>query len=134
MNPADPLTPHTKKSSNRLVSSIGHSLRGFRHAVVNERAVQQVTIALLVLVPLSTLLPVSNLEHLLLVLSVMLIVLVELMNSAVETTLDRVSTELHELSKRAKDMASAAVFVAVLMAGLTWAVIAGPLLVKLIRA
>ena len=89
---------------------------------------------MLVLVPLSTLLPVSNLEHLLLVLSVMLVVLVELMNSAVETTLDRVSTELHELSKRAKDMASAAVFVAVLMAGLTWAVIAGPLLVKLIRA
>ena len=99
---------------------------------MNEKAVQQVAIALVVLVPVSALLPVTEIEHLLLVLSMMLVMLAELLNTAVETTVDRISTDLHELSRQAKDMASAAVFVAVLMSGLSWTVIAGPLLVKVL--
>lgn len=92
-------------------------------------------IALAVLVPISAMLPVSTIEHLLLVLSLMLLVAVELLNSAVERTVDRISTEQHPLAGQAKDMASAAVLVVVLMAGLTWTVIAGPVvLVWLARA
>ncbi len=109
-------------------------MAGVRHAVTNETAVRDELIALVVLVPISAILPVSTIEHLLLVLPLMLLVAVELLNSAVERTLDRISDEQHPLTGQAKDMASAAVFVVVLMAGLSWTVIAGPLLVAWIRA
>jgi diacylglycerol kinase len=71
-------------------------------------------------------LPVSRIEHLLLVLSLMLVVFAETVNSAIESTVDRISPELHPLSKAAKDTAAAAVAVTILMACLGWTVIAGP--------
>ena len=91
-------------------------------------------LSLSVLVPISALLPVTDIEHLVLVLSMMLVVLVEFINSAIETTVNRISIELHTLSKQAKDMASAAVFISVLMSGLCWTVIAGPVLLKWLRS
>jgi len=71
-------------------------------------------------------LPVTRIEKLLLVLSVLLIVLVEYINSALEATVDRISLEPHPLSKIAKDLGSVAVAIAVIMAGLCWLSIAGP--------
>jgi len=90
-------------------------------------------IALTILVPVSAVLSLSNLEHLILVLTTMLVVLVEFLNSAIETTVDRISLEPHPLAGQAKDLGSAAVFIAVLMWGLTWLVIVGPLVMGLFR-
>ena len=87
-------------------------------------------LALAILVPVSIFLPVSDIEHLLLVLSMMLVVLVELVNSAIEATVDRISLERHPLAGLAKDLGSAAVLIAVLMSGLCWVVIAGPVVVR----
>jgi diacylglycerol kinase (ATP) len=117
----------------RLVKALGYSYRGFRHAVVHDTAVREGLLALAILVPLSILLPVGDVEHLLLVLSLMLVVLVELVNSAIEATVDRISLERHPLAGLAKDLASAAVLIAVLMSGLCWVVIAGPVVVRWLR-
>ena len=119
-----------KVGFRRVVSAVQYSFKGFRHAVQNEAAIREELIALAVLVPVSALLPISDVEHLILVLSMMLVVLVEFINSAIESTVDRISTEHHPLSGHAKDLASAAVLIAVLMSGLCWVVIAGPLVVS----
>ena len=131
-------TPETEdmqiRNRCRLSRAISFSVSGIRHALTNEAAIRNEFISLLVLVPISALLPVTDIEHLVLVLSMMLVVLVEFINSAIETTVNRISIELHTLSKQAKDMASAAVFISVLMSGLCWTVIAGPVLLKWLRS
>jgi diacylglycerol kinase (ATP) len=125
---ATPTVPPRASGLRRVVRALSFSLAGLRHAVRNEAAVREELIALVVLVPLSAALPVTTIEHLLLVLPLTLLVAVELLNSAIERTVDRISIEHHPLAGQAKDMGSAAVFVVVLMAGLSWTVIAGPVL------
>jgi diacylglycerol kinase (ATP) len=120
-------------SIRRLIKALGYSYAGFRHAALNDAAIRDGLIALAILVPVSILLPISDMEHLLLVLSMMLVVLVEFVNSAIEATVDRISLERHSLAGRAKDLASAAVLIAVLMSGLCWVVIAGPVVLDWIR-
>ena len=115
----------------RLVKALGYSYDGLKHAVKHEAAIRQELIALAVLVPVAALLPISPLEQLILVLSMMLVVVVEFLNSAIEAAIDRTSLDIHPLVKQAKDMGSAAVGISVLMSGLCWLVIAGPLLVRL---
>ena len=118
----------------RITRALRFSMAGFRHAVAHETAVREELIALLVLVPISVALPVTQVEHLLLVLPLMLLVTIELLNSAIERTIDRHSVEHHPLAGQAKDMGSAAVFVAVLMAGLSWTAIAGPVVMRWFRS
>ena len=77
----------------RLVNALGYSYAGLRHAILHESAIRQELIALAILVPISALLSVSDLEHLILVLSMMLVVLVEFVNSAIESAVDRISPE-----------------------------------------
>lgn len=113
-----------------LSRAIAISIAGFAAGVRHEAAIRHNLIALFVLLPAAIALPVSPLEHLLLILSMMLVVLVEFVNSAIEKAVDRISMEQHPLSKAAKDYGSAAVMVAVLMSGLCWTAIAGPLLWK----
>ena len=72
----------------------------------------------------------ATLERLLLVLSMMLVLLTEFLNSAIEAAIDRISLERHPLSGQVKDLGSAAVFVALLMSATCWAVIAGPVLAR----
>jgi diacylglycerol kinase (ATP) len=128
---AEPSTPLKSKGGlSRLVKALGYSSDGFVHAVKNEAAIRQELIALAVLVPIAALLPVSQLEQMILVLSLMLVVLVEFLNSAIEAAVDRTSLEIHPLAKQAKDLGSAAVFIAVLMSGFCWTVIALPLLFR----
>ena len=122
------------RNGRRLSHAISFSVSGIRHALANEAAIRNEFIALSILVPISALLPVTDIEHLVLVLSMMLVVLVEFINSAIEATINRISIELHILAKQAKDMASAAVFISVLMSGLCWTVIAGPVLLKWLRS
>ena|SRR5437773_668475 len=120
-------------SVRRLFNALGYSYAGVRHAVLNDVTIRDALIALAILVPVSILLPVSDIEHLVLVLSMMLVVLVEFVNSAIETTVDRISLERHSLAGRAKDLGSAAVLIAVLMSGLCWVVIAGPIAIQWLK-
>ncbi len=123
----------SKGGFRRLVNALGYSYAGFRHAVAHEAAIRQEFIALAILVPVSAFLPVGNVEHLILVLSMMAVVLVEFLNSSIEAAVDRISLERHPLAGQAKDLGSAAVGIAVLMSGLCWLVIAGPVALHWLR-
>jgi diacylglycerol kinase (ATP) len=113
----------------RLRRAVGHQVAGLRHGLRHDAALRQVTLAVAVLVALAVFLPVTRLERLLLVLSVMLVGVVEVLNSAIEACVDRISLDDHPLSRLAKDYGSVAVGGALLMAVLSWSVIAGPVVV-----
>ena len=114
----------------RLVNALRYQSQGVRHGLLYDSAIRQVSAACIALCAVAALLPVSTLERLMLALSLLLIVLVEYVNSAIEATVDRISLESHPLSKQAKDFGSVAVAIAALMSGLCWVVIAGPLVLK----
>ena len=117
------------KGWQRLCLAFGHSLRGFCSAWRSEAAIRQETYVCLVLIPLSVFLPVSIVEHLLLILSLGLVLVVELLNSAIEAVVDRVGLEYHDLSKQAKDIGSAAVFAMLSLTTITWLVIIGKIFI-----
>lgn len=121
-----------KTGLRRLLNAFGYSLQGFRAAWQNEAAFREEAMLTMVLTPVALLLPVTGLEKLLLILSLLLLVLVELLNSAVEAVVDRIGPEIHPLSGRAKDLGSAAVLIACLILGLTWLFIAVPAVLGLI--
>ena len=115
-----------KTGLRRLLNAFGYSLQGFRAAWQNEAAFREEAMLTIVLTPVALLLPVTGVEKLLLILSLLLLVLVGLLNSAVEAVVDRIGPEIHPLSGRAKDLGSAAVLIACLILGLTWLFIALP--------
>ena len=104
----------------RLVSATRNSLEGLLAAVRHEDAFRQEVILAAVLVPLGLWLGGNGLERALLVAAVLLVLIVELLNSAIEATVDRISLENHRLAKRAKDLASAAVMLSLATAGAVW--------------
>jgi diacylglycerol kinase (ATP) len=110
----------------RLRNATRFSLQGFRHAWREEAAFRFEVLLAAVLVPTALLLHVGPLERVALIGSVLLVLIVELLNSALEATIDRIGTEHHPLSGRGKDMGSAAVFVALVLAGLTWTLLLWP--------
>ncbi|MEK1842425.1 MAG: diacylglycerol kinase [Pseudomonas sp.] len=107
----------------RILNASGYSLDGLRAAFTGEAAFRQLVLLNAILIPLSFILNVSRVEQALLIAVCLLALIVELLNSAVEAAIDRISLELHPLSKNAKDMGSAAQFVALSMIALVWAVI-----------
>ncbi|WP_355661100.1 diacylglycerol kinase [Halomonas salifodinae] len=107
-----------------LIHSTHYSLKGLKAAYRNEAAFRQELGLCLLLLPLAIWLGRGPLEWILLVGSCLLVLIVELLNSAIESVVDRIGPERHELSGRAKDIGSAAVMLALLLAGLTWALIA----------
>ncbi|MFP1741109.1 diacylglycerol kinase [Lonsdalea quercina] len=107
----------------RLVKATGYSLQGLKQAWRHEAAFRQETILTLAGIIIACWLPVSILERLLLIGAVVLIVIVELLNSAIEAVVDRIGSEYHELAGRAKDLGSAAVLVACLLAAVVWGVL-----------
>ncbi|MCW8327673.1 diacylglycerol kinase [Photobacterium sp. SDRW27] len=111
------------KGITRVIHATGYSIKGLQAAWKYEAAFRQELILLLLLSAATFALPVNKLEQLALVGSLILVVIVELINSAVEAVVDRVGSDWHELSGRAKDIGSAAVFIALSFAALTWAVI-----------
>ena len=121
-----------KTGLRRLLNAFGYSLQGFRAAWQNEAAFREEAMLTIVLTPVALLLHVTGLEKLLLILSLLLLVLVELLNSAVEAVVDRIGPEIHPLSGRAKDLGSAAVLIACLILGLAWLFIAVPAVLGLI--
>ncbi|ASC55848.1 diacylglycerol kinase [Vibrio vulnificus] len=109
----------------RIIKATGYSIQGLKAAFKHEAAVRQEFALLVVAIALATWLDVSMLERITLLAVVVLVLIVELMNSAVEAVVDRIGVEHHELSGRAKDIGSAAVLVALIFAGFTWLYIVG---------
>ncbi|WP_445940654.1 diacylglycerol kinase [Pseudomonas sp.] len=107
----------------RILNATVYSLAGLRAAFTGEAAFRQLLLINLVLVPLAFYLDVSRIERALMVAVCLLALIVELLNSAVEAAIDRISLELHPLSKNAKDMGSAAQFTALSLIALVWAII-----------
>ncbi|GAB7228116.1 diacylglycerol kinase [Vibrio rotiferianus] len=110
-----------KTGIRRVVDATGYSLQGLKAAWIHEAAFRQELVLTLVLSICTLLLPVTNLERIMMISSLLLVVIVELINSAIEAVVDRVSDDWHELSGRAKDIGSAAVFVALFLALFVWA-------------
>lgn len=106
--------------ANRVLKAFGASYRGFRGAFAGEAAFRQELAVAAVVVPLGLYLGHSGVERALLVGPMLLVLIVELINSAIEATVDRVGLEHHELSGLAKDLGSAAVLSSFVLLGLTW--------------
>ena len=106
---------------DRMQRALGYSASGLRAAYEGEDAFRQECWLALVLMPGAFWLGRSWVEVALLVGSVLLVMIVELLNSGIEAAIDRVSFELHDLSKRAKDLASAAVLLSLVLCGGIWA-------------
>ena len=114
-------SPHKGKTGlRRMWNAFFYSLDGFRAAYQHEDAFRQEALVAVMLIPLALLLPVSGVGKAMMIASVLLVLLVELLNSAVEATVDRISLENHQLAKRAKDIGSAAVFVSLLNVIVVW--------------
>lgn len=114
-------SPHKGKTGLRRVWNAFHySLAGLAAAYRHEDAFRQESLLAAVLVPLALFLPVAGIGKALMVASVLLVIIVELINSAVEATVDRISLENHLLAKRAKDIGSAAVLIALINVFVVW--------------
>ncbi|EKU59237.1 prokaryotic diacylglycerol kinase family protein [Acinetobacter sp. 25977_6] len=105
------------------MNATGYSISGFKAAYKNEAAFRQIVLINVVLIPTSFFLDVTRGEHALMVVVCLFAIIVELFNSAIEAVVDRVSLEKHQLSKNAKDMGSAAQFVALSIIAVTWLII-----------
>lgn len=112
-----------KTGVRRLINAFGYSMDGFKAAYQHEDAFRQEVWLSLVLIPLAFYLEAEALHRILMVGSVLLVMIVELLNSAVEAVVDRVSIERHALAKRAKDIGSAAVLLALINLGVVWGLI-----------
>ncbi len=109
----------TRRGLSRVWHATGYSLAGLR-AGWNETAFRQEALASVVLVPAAFWLGNSWFETVLLAGTVMLVLIVELLNTGIETAIDRIGPEWHDLSKRAKDLGSAAVLLSLLLCAGTW--------------
>lgn len=109
-----------KTGLDRIISAGGYSLQGLKSAYRNEAAFRQECWLVLLLLPVALIWDVGLVPRLLLVGSLVLVLVVELLNSAVEAVVDKASPEYHELAGRAKDMGSAAVLLTLLLMVLTW--------------
>jgi len=110
----------------RIVNAGGFSMNGFKACYIGEEAFRQEVWALIPLLPLGLWLGETAAERAILVGSLLIVPIVELLNSAIEANVDRIGLERHELSARAKDIASAAVFLSIVFAAVVWALILVP--------
>ncbi|MFZ6844356.1 diacylglycerol kinase [Undibacterium sp. RuTC16W] len=113
----------SKSGVKRIFSAFFYSIDGFKSAWKNEHAFRQELILVVIGAIAALALPVSSFEKLMMIASLLLILVVELINSAIEAVVDRVSLERHSLSKNAKDFGSAAVLLTLLISLATWGVI-----------
>jgi diacylglycerol kinase (ATP) len=121
--PSHPVNPQKSRIGlDRMRHALGYSIEGLR-AGWHETAFRQETIAALLLLPLAFWLGRHWTETALLAGSVLLVMIVELLNTGIETAIDRIGPEWHDLSKRAKDMGSAAVFISYINCIVVWGVI-----------
>jgi diacylglycerol kinase (ATP) len=117
-----------KTGAARIVQAFLNSLAGLGDAWRHESAFRQEILLAAVLLPVALAVPVGGYERALLVATVLLVLVVELLNSSVEAAIDRISLDRHQLSKRAKDLGSAAVLVTLALLAAVWALVLLPLL------
>ena len=110
----------------RIVHAFFNSCSGLADAWRHESAFRQEILLAAVLIPAALLVPVSPVERAVLIAAVLLVMIVELLNTGVEVAIDRISFEHHSLSKRAKDIGSAAVFMALVLLAAVWGAILLP--------
>lgn len=113
----------SRSGVGRILKAGGYSMAGFKAAYQSEAAFRQLVLLAVILIPLAFVLEVTRVERALLIGVVWVSLIVELLNSAIEATVDRISLELHPLSGQAKDMGSAAQFIALTLVGSVWALI-----------
>jgi len=107
-----------------IINAFRYTFAGLKSAWKNELAFRGEVVVVTIMLPLGIWLGRSAVERALLIASILLILLTELLNSALEAVVDRIGPERHELSKRAKDMGSAAAFISMVTAALVWIIIA----------
>ena len=117
------MKPENKASFQRVVRATGYSMKGLKSAYIHEAAFRQEVWLSFFLIPVGFYLGDGAIEKILLVGSVLLVLAMELLNSSVEAVVDRIGSEFHELSGRAKDIGSAAVFMTMIIFVLTWLLI-----------
>jgi len=114
-------SPHKGKTGLRRVwNALFYSIDGLKAAYRHEDAFRQEILLAAVLIPVALFVPASGMGKALMIASVLLVLIVELLNSAVEATVDRVSLEHHRLAKRAKDIGSAAVLFSIINVITVW--------------
>ncbi|MDX9952398.1 MAG: diacylglycerol kinase [Methylophilaceae bacterium] len=109
-----------KTGLRRLINAFGYSMAGFRAAYKNEDAFRQEVWMAAILLPLAVYLGNTALQTALMIACVLLVMIVELLNSSIEATVDRISLENHQLAKRAKDIGSAAVLLSLVNLVVVW--------------
>jgi diacylglycerol kinase (ATP) len=117
----------TGNGPGRIIAAGRNSWQGIKAAWRFEAAFRQEVLLFSLLLPVALLVPVSGVERVLLAGSLLLVLIVELLNSAIEAVVDRISLDHHELSGRAKDLGSAAVLFSLLLVLLTWVIVLLPL-------
>jgi diacylglycerol kinase (ATP) len=126
-------SPHKgQRGIRRLINALFYSLSGLASAYRHESAFRQEIALAAVLIPIACLLPVGAVERVLLITSALLVLIVELLNSSVEAAIDRIGFDTHRLSKRAKDLGSAAVLITLASLLITWVLLAGPVVLRLL--
>lgn len=125
-NAAPRTPPPTKKGIARLIAATRYSAAGIRAAFRSEEAVRMEVAAFIVMAPLGFWLGSTDVEKVLLVATLVLVILVELLNTAIEKVVDRVGRDYHELSRVAKDIGSAAVLISIGLVIFTWTVLLLP--------
>jgi len=127
MNVPNPMTQESpfkgKTGLNRVLNAAGYSWAGLRAAFKHEDAFRQEVFLALLLIPLALYLGKTGIERALMIAAVLGVLIVELLNSAVEAAVDRISLEHHQLIKRAKDMGSAAVMIALVNVMVVWTLV-----------
>lgn len=110
-----------KQGLTRLINALGYSRDGLAAAWKNEAAFREEVLLAIVTIPLAIVLGKTGIERALLIGAILLILIVEILNSGLEAVVDKASPEKHELAKRAKDMGSAAVLLSLINAAVIWA-------------
>ncbi|SQH77001.1 diacylglycerol kinase [Shewanella benthica] len=119
------MKPENNHGIKRVFRATGFSIKGLKAAWIHEAAFRQELILAIVMLPIAVLVDITTIEKLLLIFSLFIVLIVELLNSAIEAVVDRIGDEIHTLSGQAKDIASAAVFMSLALCGITWAMILG---------
>ena len=123
MNGPGETPPFKRRNFRNFLSSLRFSLEGFFAALKLEPSFREDLIFAIILVPFAIILPVNAVSTAVMIAALFLIIIVELLNSAIEWTIDYISTEKHPVAKRAKDMASAAVFLSYVNCVVVWLII-----------
>jgi len=109
-----------KSGIRRLINATRYSWQGYKAAWKTEEAFRQEAILAMIMIPVAVFLPVELVEKLLMISTVVLVVIVEIINSAIEAAIDRFGNEIHPLSGKAKDLGSGAVLLALFLCGGVW--------------